>query len=107
MALNISKATIGYDRDQLTKTYNNLRANCIQDTIRIMQKNTKIIYDFVNQAWVGQSADQFKQNWENDVYYIVKRLGEAETQLKNQFDSVVKTMNKQENTIVQKRSGGR
>ena len=38
MALNISKATIGYDRDQLTKTYNNLRANCIQDTIRIMQK---------------------------------------------------------------------
>ena len=104
--LNIFGASIGYDSDQLKKTYENLHTVCIADTITMMKNRTKDIKDFVDKAWVGSSAETFKLNWDKDVAFVEKNLNAISKKLEEQFNTITSTMGKKEDDIVTSRVGG-
>ena len=104
--LNIGGATIGYDSSNLQKTFDNLHTSCVSDTKKIMKSKTENIENSVLKAWVGTSADMFKDNWDRDVDYVSKKLDEVSKQLEDQFNTIIKSMNKKEDAIVSKRQGG-
>ena len=74
MALNIEGATIGFDSNNVETALNNLNTKVIQDTIVKMNSSMSTLRDYVDSAWVGASAEQFKNNMEADKEKIAQSL---------------------------------
>ena len=92
MALNIEGATIGYDADNVEKALNNLEVNCINATIDKMNSSMSTLFDAVNAAWVGVSANQ-----------VVQALRETYDVLKGEIDDIVAKMAAMDEDLVEAR----
>ena len=92
MALNIENATIGFDSNNVETALNNLNTKCIQDTINKMNNSMQSLRDYVDSAWVGASADQFKKNMESDKEKISLALGDTYDVLKSEMYQIVNEM---------------
>ncbi len=103
MALNIEGATIGYDADNVEKALNNLEVNCINATIDKMNSSMSTLFDAVNAAWVGVSANQFMENMSYDKDQVVQALRETYDVLKGEIDDIVAKMAAMDEDLVEAR----
>ena len=106
MGLTIEGATVGYDSRNVTAALNNLNTQVIQATITDMNTGLSNLYDTVNAAWVGQSAEVFKENMQADVRTITEGLNHAYATLQAQMHQIVNNMEEIDQNLVQRRQGG-
>lgn len=92
MALNIENATIGFDENNVETALNNLNTKCIQDTITKMNNSMAGLREYVDSAWVGASAEQFKNNMEADKNKIAQSLQDTYDVLKSEMYQIVNEM---------------
>ena len=92
MALNIENATIGFDANNVQTALNNLNTKCIQDTIVKMNNSMQSLRDYVDSAWVGVSAEQFKTNMESDKEKISQSLRDTYDILKSEMYQIINEM---------------
>ena len=92
MALDIENATIGFDANNVETALSNLNTRCIQDTIAKMNSSMQGLRDYVDAAWVGASAEQFKTNMEKDKETISKSLNDTYEVLKSEMYQIVNEM---------------
>lgn len=92
MALNIENATIGFDANNVETALNNLNTKVIQDTITKMTSSMSTLRDYVDSAWVGASAEQFKTNMESDKEKISQSLRDTYEVLKSEMYQIVNEM---------------
>mgnify|MGYP002766197429 FL=1 len=77
MALNFENSTFGYDSEGLQHLINEINVNCIANTISAMRTGLNAINTSVDQAWVGQSANRFKDSVQEDANIVIDALEQA------------------------------
>ena len=105
MALTIEGATIGFNQNNVADALNNLQTHVINDTITKMNESMASLREYVDNAWVGQSAETFKENMEYDKDEVIAGLNEAYEQLKAEMYDIVNTMAETDNALVTSRRG--
>lgn len=103
MALNIENATIGFDANNIQEALNNLNTKCIQDTITKMNQSMDRLRTSVDSAWVGQSADIFKENMNTDKESIIKSLNETYENLRSEMYQIANQMAEADSNLVNRR----
>ncbi len=103
MALNINKATIGYDQNELHNALKEIQTEVIQKTCDALDTNISELESAIDEVWVGQSADNFKKNLENDVSKIQMALQSAYYALTSQFNQIITGMAEVDNNLVERR----
>ena len=56
MALNIEKATLGYDANNVTDAINSLNTDVIVESETKLRNSLSTLFSAVDAVWVGQSA---------------------------------------------------
>lgn len=77
MALNIEGATFGFDANGVQEALNNINTNVIQEAVDQMNNSMNDLRSWVDSAWVGESAEQFKKNMEADKRMITSQLDQS------------------------------
>lgn len=103
MALTIDNATIGYNGDNVETALNNLKTKCIEDTIEKMKGSMEKLNGWVSDAWVGASAEQFKENMEADRKEVEDNLKATYEELENKIHDIVKSMATIDEELVERR----
>ncbi len=106
MALNIEGATIGVDANNIQTALNNLNTKCIEDTINKMTTSMDQLRQSVDQVWVGESAETFKENMERDREFITKNLKATYDTLQSEMYQIVNAMSEADAELVEKRVEG-
>lgn len=104
MALNIEGASIGFDVNNVETALNNLNTRVINDTIVKMNNSMSKLRDYVDSAWVGASAEQFKKNMESDKTKVTQALEETYQVLKSEIYQIVNEMSQADEALVRGRS---
>lgn len=104
MALTIENATMGFDVNNIETALNNLNTRVIQDTINKMNSSMQGLRDYVDAAWVGSSAEQFKTNMESDKTKIAQALQDTYDVLKSEMYQVVNEMAEVDDNLVKGRA---
>ncbi len=104
MALNIENATIGFDSNNIETALQNLNTRVIQDTINKMNQSMNGLRGYVDEAWVGASAEQFKDNIESDKKVIAESLQDTYGVLKSEMYQIVNEMARVDQELVKGRS---
>lgn len=104
MALNIEGASIGFDVNNVETALNNLNTRVIQDTINKMNSSMSTLREYVDNAWVGQSAEIFKENMETDKDTISKSLNDAFDCLKSEMYQIVNEMGEADAALMNRRA---
>lgn len=103
MALTIENATIGYNANEVEQALTNLNTKCIVETISSMRKGYEDLVSAVNEAWVGKSAETFKNNMLTDINTIEGALNSTYDVLKSEMYQIVNTMQENEENVLQER----
>ena len=103
MALNLGKASIGYDENSMISTLNKVHNNCVITTKTALRTNLRQLRDEVHACWVGESANIFMDNMEHDVEEICKGLDAAYAGLEAEFKKVIAGLAEIDRELVQKR----
>lgn len=77
MALNIEGASYGYDSNNLQQLKQRINVNCVSDTIANIRTGLNALNTAVTNAWVGTSADRFKEKMQADADAVSKFIQEA------------------------------
>ncbi len=104
MALNIENATIGFDSNNVQTALNNLNTKVIQDTITKMNNSMQRLREYVDSAWVGESAETFKSNMEKDKNNIAKSLNDTYEVLKSEMYQIVNEMAAADEALIKERT---
>lgn len=104
MALTIEGATIGFDVNNVETALNNLNTKVIQDTIIRMNNAMGDLRQYVDSAWVGESAEQFKKNMETDKTKISEALEATYEVLKSEMYQIVNEMSAADQELVKARA---
>lgn len=86
MALNIDNATFGYDSNGVIAALKNINIQVIEASCTKMDAGSNELKSWVDAAWVGKSAEQFKKNMDTDRKTIEDCLRETN----NAINSVIK-----------------
>lgn len=83
MALKINNATFGYDVNEVEAALKSINAEVIQKSVDKMNGSMQELREWVDAAWRGKSAEQFKKNMETDKNLIVNELDASYKSLTN------------------------
>lgn len=103
MALNIEKATLGYDANNVTAAINSLNTDVIVESETKLRNSLSTLFTAVDAVWVGQSAKQFKENMDYDVEIICQSLEETHKVLETELNQIVNKMDEVDQNLVQGR----
>ncbi len=103
MALNIEKATLGYDANNVTAAINSLNTDVIVASENKLKSSLSTLFSAVDSVWVGQSAEQFKKNMDYDVSTICQSLEETHKILETELNQIVNKMDEVDQNLVQGR----
>ncbi len=103
MSLQISGADVGADINGITQALNNLQQKVILDAINKMNSSLSTLRESVDEAWVGQSAENFKSNMETDKDAIVQALQDSYDSLKSEMDQIISKMGEADEALIEKR----
>ena len=67
MALTIENATEGYDSSNLNALKEEIKTACIDPAIDDLGKGLEDLKNAIDQIWVGDSANRFKDKMENHI----------------------------------------
>lgn len=103
MALNIEKATLGYDANNIQSLLNDINIEVIGEAISTMNSSLAELRTEVDNVWVGASAEQFKKNMETDVERISEALRASYDVLQTELNTIVSKMDELDRNLVQGR----
>lgn len=103
MALTIEGASHGYDENNMVTTLEHVHNNCVQEAKTALRNNLAQLNNSVNDCWVGQSAETFKQNMNHDVEEICKGLDAAYEGLEAEFKKVLAGLSEIDQELIEKR----
>ena len=103
MALDISGATFGVDANGIQSFINELNTKCIEETISAMDSGLNEIRTAVDTAWVGKSAETFKDNLESHKKTISDALKKSGDILKSELTDIAAKMGEIDNDLVKPR----
>lgn len=103
MALNIEKATLGYDANNVTAAINSLNTDVIVESETKLRNSLSTLFTAVDAVWAGQSAEQFKKNMDYDVEIICQSLEETHKVLETELNQIVNKMDEVDQNLVQGR----
>lgn len=103
MALTIEGASIGFDESNVQTALNNINAKMITEASNKMDSSMSGLRDYVDSAWVGQSAETFKNNMESDKKQIQQYLKDAYDALKTEIYQIMQEMSDVDNALITKR----
>ena len=104
MALTIENATIGFDANNVQTALNNLNTRCIGDAISKMNDSMQSLREYVDSAWVGASAETFKNNMEADKNKVSEALRDTYDILKSEMYQIVNEMAAADEALVERRA---
>lgn len=104
MSLNIEGATIGFDANNIEDALSNLNTQVIQQTIDKMNTEMGNLREYVDSAWVGASAEQFKTNMETDKDKVIQGLRDTYDALRSEMYQIVNEMSAADEELVKGRS---
>lgn len=104
MAVTMSRATVGYNSNQVKKLLNNIKATCITDAASKMTKGLATLNTEVDAFWKGTSADMFKSNMAADVKKITAALNASYKALESEILAIENAMGQTDKKLIQKRS---
>lgn len=103
MALDIERATLGYDANNVQEALNSLNLKVIEGSKIKLRNSLLTLRAAVDVVWVGQSAEQFKKNMDYDVDTICKALDETQGVLQTELNEIVNKMDEVDQNLVQGR----
>lgn len=103
MALDIERATLGYDANNVQEALNSLNLKVIEGSKIKLRNSLLTLRAAVDVVWVGQSAEQFKKNMDYDVDTICKALDETQGVLETELHEIVNKMDEVDQNLVQGR----
>lgn len=104
MALNIEGASIGFDANNVGQALTNLQTRVIDEANQRMDGKFEEVQDYVNKAWMGESAEAFKDNFFSDKEVVKQALEETHQALKSEMYSIVNAMAEVDQNLVQRRN---
>ena len=99
MALTIENATIGRDANNLQSTLNHIHNNCVETTKSALKTNLDELRTAVDNCWVGNSAEKFKEQMQRNVDDICKGLDLAYEGLCSTFNTAQSDMQAVDDSI--------
>lgn len=99
MALNIEGATHGYDSNNVQNLINHINVKCVSDTISALNLGISTLRSEIDNAWVGASAEKFKEKVENDANEVSKAIEQAGQTCVDFINSTVSKMAEVDNSI--------
>lgn len=104
MSLNIEGASIGFDANNIEDALSNLNTQVIEQTIDKMNSDMSNLRDYVDSAWVGSSAEQFKTNMETDKRKIIQGLRDTYDALRSEMYQIANEMSNADEELIKGRS---
>lgn len=92
MALTIDGATHGYDANNVQTLKNNINVKCVSETVAAINLGLTTLRTEVDNAWVGASAEKFKEKMEQDANEVSKAIQTAGEQCISFIDGTVGQM---------------
>ena len=92
MALGIEGASYGYDSNNAQRLKNQINIKCVSDTVAAINMGLITLRSEVDNAWVGASAEKFKQKMEQDANAVSKAIQEAGNLCTSTIDGTVGQM---------------
>ena len=77
MALGIEGASYGYDSNNAQRLKNQINIKCVDETVTAINKGIFELRLEVSKAWVGASAEKFKEKMDQDANAVSKAIQEA------------------------------
>lgn len=102
--LNIEKATLGYDANNIQKLLNNINTHVINEAQSALRKNVSDLRKATDEVWVGQSAIIFKDNMDFDVNVVCQALDATFKVLQSQLFTIVSKMDEDDKELLGRRS---
>lgn len=102
--LNIEKATLGYDANNIQKLLNRINSDVIFAAQRDLRQNLADLRSATDEVWVGHSALQFKSNMDSDVDKVCAALDATFEVLKGQLNDIVNKMDTDDKNLVARRN---
>lgn len=103
MSLQLSNATVGYDRTGVQRLIASLDEQTVQQTNSLLIKELEKLNTATDAAWVGSSADIFKKNMQTDVNNITTALTQTFDTLKNEIYQIVNEMDNIDQNVISAR----
>lgn len=104
--LGIEGATLGFDEDGSRQALDNINEQIIERIIERMEHSVEDLMYAVDEAWVGPSAEIFKDNVFADLNTIEYGMEESRRQLYEEFSNVQQQMFNADTSILNRREGG-
>ena len=104
MALKMSKATVGYNRESAQTLLSKTNIDVVQKATKSMKKNLNVLKEEVDKFWRGEGAEQFKKNMEADVNNICTALETAHKSLESEIYRVINEMGDVDKNLVKSKS---
>lgn len=106
MALDINQANIGYSTTGISDFINELNVQVIQALITEMHNTIPSLREVVDEVWVGQSANAFKDKLERDTSTMVDTLNKIEDNLRGQFAQIAQNVDNYDASIAESINSG-
>lgn len=103
MAMDISKATIGYDIQGVSVALGNIRSKVINEAKNQMDTSFAKLEEAVDACWKGQSADTFKKNMSFDKESVKQGLEDSYQALNDELFTIGKAVDKIDQELVTER----
>ena len=103
MAIDISKATIGYDEEGINTALNNIWARVIREAQDLMDKDHQKLVTAVDNCWKGESAEKFKKNMEADKNSVKTGLGQSYSVLADELQVIGAAISKIDKELIKER----
>ena len=88
----IEQAGIGYDTVGISNFLNKLNLDVIDDLIATLHNNMGTLRGAVDQMWVGQSANAFKDKLERDSQTMIETLDGIKDDVRAEFAQIAQNV---------------
>ena len=99
--LNIEQAGIGYDTAGISNFLNKLNLDVIDDLVSKLHNNIGPLREAVDQVWVGQSANAFKEKLERDSETMIQTLERIKDDVKAEFAQIAQNVDNYDSAIAE------
>lgn len=99
--LNIEQAGIGYDTAGISNFLNKLNLDVIDDLVSKLHNNIGPLREAVDQVWVGQSANAFKEKLERDSETMIQTLERIKDDVKAEFAQIAQNIDNYDSAIAE------
>lgn len=103
MPLTIQGATVGYDAAGIDQLKQDIHMKCVEEAKNDLDSNYNTLEEAIDQIWVGQSAERFKDNMKSDVKSVKKALDECYKVFEGELNAIASEMTHVDAQLIERR----